>query len=67
MGDELFGTVANATGLPTDLVSRELDRLLGKAGIKREDLTLEDLRKILAEYVQDVLLAAKEEFSNSNS
>lgn len=67
MGDELFGQVTVATGLPADLVSDELERLLGKAGIKREDLTLEDLRQILAEYVQDVLLAAKEEFSKSNS
>lgn len=66
MGDELFGKVTVATGLPADLVSEELERLLGKAGIKREDLTLEDLRKILAEYVQDVLLAAKEEFSKAN-
>lgn len=66
MGEELFGQVTVATGLPADLVSDELERLLGKAGIKREDLTLEDLRRILAEYVQDVLLAAKEEFSKSN-
>lgn len=67
MGDELFGEVTDATGLPTDLVSNELESLLNQAGIRREEMTIEDLRKVLANYVQDVLLAAKEEFAKSNS
>lgn len=60
MGNDLFGKVTGATGLPTDLVCDELERLLTQEGIKPEEMTLEDLRKVLANYVQDVLLAAKE-------
>lgn len=63
MEEDLFGLVTDATGLPDDLVSNELTRLLQKAGIEREAMTLDDLRQILAEYVQDVLLEAKDKFS----
>ena len=61
--DELFRMVTDATGLPHDAIRAELNRLLALAGIERERVTLEDLRKVLAEYVQDTLLAAKLEFS----
>ncbi len=63
MGDELFGLVTEATGLPQDMISAELNRILEKAGVQKSSLTLEVLRKILAEYVQDVLLAAKEDLA----
>jgi hypothetical protein len=61
MGEKLFGTVTEATGLPSELVAKELEQLIASAGSDRANLTLDDLRAILAEYVQDVLLAAKEE------
>lgn len=61
MGNTLIGEVTDATGLPKELVDTELGRLITNAGMKRDDVTLDDLRAILAEYVQDVLLAAKEE------
>lgn len=60
MGEVLIGELTEATGLPKELVDSELGRLIDNAGKIRDDVTLDDLRVILAEYVQDVLLAAKE-------
>lgn len=68
MADEdLFRLITDATGLPSDAISDELDRLLSIAGVERERLTLEDLRRVLADYVQDTLLAAKLEFNRLRS
>ena len=60
MGAKLFDQVTGATGLPQDLVAGELEQLLKAAGMERTELTIDELRNILAEYVQDVLVAAKE-------
>jgi hypothetical protein len=65
MGEDLFSQVIDATGLPQDGVSQELNRLLNQAGVERSEMTLDDLRRILAEYVQDVLLSAHEEYSQA--
>jgi hypothetical protein len=65
MGEDLFSQVIDATGLPEDGVSQELNRLLSQAGVERSEMTLDDLRRILAEYVQDVLLAAQDEYSQA--
>lgn len=67
MGEKLLEEVVDATGLPEDMMSKELNRLVSQAGLESKDLTLEDLRTILAEYVQDVLLAAQKEFSETES
>jgi hypothetical protein len=61
VGKEMLETVVTATGLPDELINEELNMLVAKAGLKPEEMTLDDLRMILAEYVQDVLLAAKED------
>lgn len=63
MGEDLIGQIAIATGLPTELIRGELARLLESAGLRSDSATLEDVRAVLAEYVQDVLVSAKEEFS----
>lgn len=65
MGEQLFGEVTEATGLPTDLIADELARLIEAAGVQKSEMTLEDLRRILAEYVQDVLVSVKDELSRS--
>jgi hypothetical protein len=62
MGNELFKKVTEATGLPTELVSKELEGLLDAKGVDSADMTLEDLRKTLAEYVHEVILKAKDSF-----
>jgi hypothetical protein len=59
-GLELLRNLVESTGLPPDAVDRELQRLIQKHGIKAEDVSLSTLRIILAEYLQDVLLEAKE-------
>lgn len=65
VGEQLLWDVASATGLPQDIVARELGGLIKKAGLDPARLSLEDLRYILSDYVQDVLLAAKQEFSDA--
>lgn len=67
MGDELFKQVTDATGLPNELISAELTRLLERSGIDPQAVTLDDLRRVLAEYVQDVLLSAKSDFASSKA
>lgn len=60
MGKNLFNTVVAATGLPQNAVSAELGDLLSQVGKSPEDMTIEDLREIMAEYLQTVLLETKE-------
>lgn len=56
MGENLFADLTSATGLPEQLIAKELDRLLSLSGITRQELTLDSLRTILANYIQDVLI-----------
>ena len=59
MGIGLIDELTSSTGLPEELLSAELERLILAAGLKPEALTLDDIRAILAEYLQDVFLEAK--------
>ena len=65
MGDNLTNKVIEATGLPTDPVEREFSGLLAKHGTTAEDMTLDDLRDIMAEYLQTVFLELAQEEENS--
>lgn len=65
MGNNLAKTVIEATGLPTDPVERELNSLIAKHGTTAEDMTLDDLRDIMAEYLQTVFLELAQEEENS--
>jgi hypothetical protein len=62
MGNEVFKSVVQATGLPGDLVEKELETLLIKRGLNSEELSLEDLRATLSEYLKEVILKAKDTF-----
>ena len=62
MGNELFKSITNATGLPDDLISKELDKVLNQKGIAKDDVTLDELRDVLASYLREVILSAKTEF-----
>ena len=62
-GTALVKDLISATGLPEEDLQRELTRLLSGAGLKKEELTLDELRILLAEYLQEVLIDAKNEFS----
>ncbi len=64
---DILTNLIAATGISEELISSEIKSLTDRAGIKPQDLTIEDLRQILAEYVQEVLLSAKEEFDSKKS
>jgi hypothetical protein len=66
MGESLFEKVVSATGLPEDLVSKELKTLLEKSGHSSESVSLDELREVLANLLQDVLLETKEEIEGAN-
>lgn len=61
MGTELIDTVCLATGLPKNLIQTELVRILKEGGVEPKNATLDDLRSILASYLQDILLSTKNE------
>lgn len=60
MGNELLKEVIEATGLPTEWVSKELNQMLLDAGIDPAHLTLDQLRDVLALHIGEALLHAKE-------
>jgi hypothetical protein len=62
----VFNDLVTATGLPESGVELELFRLISKAGKTPETLTIDDLRELLAEYLQEVLVAAKKEYSSDS-
>jgi len=64
MGNELFRQVTRETGLPEDLVARELSKILSKKGIELNEVTLDELRLALAEYLREVILHAKDKFED---
>lgn len=59
-GESLIKALASATGLPQTWVEEELKTLIVKQGLEPKDVSLAQLRVILAEFLQDTLLSAKE-------
>lgn len=59
-GPSLISDIASQTGLPEDLMTKELGALVADAGLDSNVVTLDDLRRVLADYVQDILLSAKD-------
>jgi hypothetical protein len=58
-GLALLRVLIQSTGLPMDAVEREVKRLLEARNLRPENITLEDVREILAFYLQDVLTEVK--------
>jgi hypothetical protein len=58
-GKALIQAVLRATGLGSQSLEKELKRVLKSSNASEETLTLEQLREVLASYLQDVLLEAK--------
>ena len=58
-GKGLLRELIEATGLPGHLVEKEINRLAAKHGLNPKALTLDDVRELLASYLQDVLSEAK--------
>jgi hypothetical protein len=65
-GLNLIKNLISASGLPEELAQKELDRIVLAAGKESDNLTLNDLRELLAEYLQEVLVKANEDFSAEN-
>lgn len=63
MGNALLETLVIATGLPERDIRRELQALMLKYGKRPETLTMDDLRQLMRDYVQDVLVETKERLS----
>jgi len=51
-GTELLETVVSLTGLPEELMQKELSRILESCGRDRNNLTLDDLRFALLSYLE---------------
>ncbi|MDG0814887.1 hypothetical protein [Bdellovibrio svalbardensis] len=63
----LLQTVVEATGLPESPVYNELNALITKNGFNPADLNLEELREVMAEYLNLVFLEMAEAEKNSAS
>lgn len=59
MGEALIKTLIQYSGLPTDLFTEEFEHLIVKHGYNRDTLTLDQVREILADHLQETLLEAK--------
>ena len=64
-GTALIEELSVASGLPDDLIGEELSRIITGAGKSTADVTLDDLRELLAAYLQDVLAEAKDTFDET--
>ncbi|MCB0393132.1 MAG: hypothetical protein KDD25_01155 [Bdellovibrionales bacterium] len=60
MSSNILKKLSENTGLPENLVTCELESLLRKAGLNKSAVTLDDIREVLADYLQDVIVEAKE-------
>ena len=61
----LIHELIQCTGLPEDLALKEFESLAQKANKHIENLSLEDVRHIFSMYLQEVLLSAKKEHSET--
>ena len=60
MDKNLFNQVVELTGLPAHFIKPRLEALLEKKGIEPSAMTMEDLRIVLVDFLQDVILEARE-------
>jgi len=58
-GKTLIQSLLNSTGIKAESLENEFQRLLIESNASEETLTLEQLREILASYLQDVIVEAK--------
>lgn len=63
-GRQLIHMIASNTGLPISSINKELSILIKKAGLNIENINIDQLRPILAKYLQETLLNAKQDFSS---
>lgn len=59
MEDSPVNVILEATGLPGELIKNEFETHAKKLNFDPHNLNLDQIREILADYMQDVLLGAK--------
>lgn len=67
MKQNVLGQIFEATGLPQEALSGELSPYVEKMGKAEDQLTLDDLRDLMAQYAQEVLLELKREMEKENA
>ncbi len=65
MSTDFISMIIDAAGLPKESARKELLRIISSMGKTENELSLDDLRTVLANYLQDVLLEAKKELSKT--
>jgi hypothetical protein len=60
MSNELFNTVVQGTGLIQEPVEKELNALLTAQGFNSAELTIEQLREVMIDYLNTVFLEIAE-------
>ena len=55
MGSRLINKVIQLSGLPKELIEKEVFDILKKEGIKPDHVTEDILRQVLANYLRDIL------------
>jgi len=62
-GKKLIDSITAATGLPQKLIDKELKLLIEKSGFDINNINMEELRVVISQYLQEVLLNAKTELT----
>jgi hypothetical protein len=65
-GIDFISNFIRATGLPSELVRAELQKISAESGKSIDSLSLSDLRMLLVDYLQDALLTAHNEYTEKN-
>ena len=60
VANKLVQELLSATGLPEELIGQEFQGLAEKYQTSTENVGLEELRQLMADYLQDVMLELKE-------
>lgn len=58
-GLELLRVLIESTGLPPESLEMEIHTLITRAGLEAQTLTLDQVRELLVDYLQDALTEAK--------
>ncbi len=67
MIDYLVKSIQSMTSLPEEFIRNEITQVVIQAGLDPHTISLEDLRLVLADYLQDVLVDTKDTVDHSGS
>ena len=64
-GKDLINKVSSSSDMPAEVIKDELKDLLSHHDLSEQNLTLDQLREVVAEYLQDVFLETKQRLKQS--